>query len=195
MHLRNTCSYKLQCFFQNYCDMTRYVFMPDFHHRTAWCHVACLSILCRLLWWALSWSRSTVNTYIAPVHTPIPNLPISGGCRLTTCPNFLCWYGFFPAYQPWPTNPHCNKLGWFFLSRRPCHVNVNGTLPQSAEAITGVPQCAAIGSFLFGIFVNVLPDRLSGIYQGFHVHLHMTARHSSTNRVVMPTCGHGATFW
>ncbi len=107
--------------------------------------------------------------------------------------SLLTW--FFPGYQPWPTNSHCNKLGWFFLSRRACHVNVNGTLPQSAEAITGVPQCAFIGSLLFGIYVNGLPDRLSGIYHGAHVHLHMTARQSSTKRVVMPTCGHGAPFW
>ncbi len=40
-------------------------------------------------------------------------------------------------------------------------VNVNGTLSQMAEAISGVPQSSVKDSILFVIYVNDLPDHLS----------------------------------
>ncbi len=48
-----------------------------------------------------------------------------------------------------------------FLSRRTFQVNVNGTLSQMPEAISGVPQGFVIGRILFVIYVNDLPDHLS----------------------------------
>ncbi len=48
-----------------------------------------------------------------------------------------------------------------FLSRRTFKVNVNGSLSQMAEAISGVPQGSVIGPILFVIYVNDLPDHLS----------------------------------
>ncbi len=48
-----------------------------------------------------------------------------------------------------------------FLSRRTFQVNVNGTLSQMAEAISGVPQGSVIGPILFIIYANDLPGRLS----------------------------------
>ncbi len=48
-----------------------------------------------------------------------------------------------------------------FLSRRTFQVNVNGTLSQAAEAISGVPQGSVISPILFVIYVNYLLDRLS----------------------------------
>ncbi len=59
---------------------------------------------------------------------------------------------------------HCPiVISWVecFLSRRTFQVNVNGTLSQMAEAISGVPQGSVIGPTLFVIYVNDLTDRLS----------------------------------
>ncbi len=48
-----------------------------------------------------------------------------------------------------------------FLSRRTFQVNVNGTLPQMDNAISGIPQGFARDPILFFIYVNDLPDHLS----------------------------------
>ncbi len=47
-----------------------------------------------------------------------------------------------------------------YMSRRTFQVNVNGTLSQIAETISGVPQGSVIGPILFVIYANYLPDRL-----------------------------------
>ncbi len=47
------------------------------------------------------------------------------------------------------------------ISRRTFQINVNGTLSQMAEAISGVPEGSVIGSVLFVIYVNALPHHLS----------------------------------
>ncbi len=47
-----------------------------------------------------------------------------------------------------------------FLSRRTIQVNVNRTLSQTAEAISGVPLGSVIGPILIVIYVNDLPDHL-----------------------------------
>ncbi len=53
-------------------------------------------------------------------------------------------------------------ISWIecFLSRGTFQVNINGTISQIAEAISGVPQGSVIGPILFFIYVNDLPDRL-----------------------------------
>ncbi len=58
---------------------------------------------------------------------------------------------------------YCIVISWVecFLSRRTFQVNVNGTLSQMAEAISGVPQFSVIGPILFVIYVNDLFDHLS----------------------------------
>ncbi len=48
-----------------------------------------------------------------------------------------------------------------FLSRRTFQVNVNETLSQMPEAISGVPQGSVIGPIIFVINFNNLPDNLS----------------------------------
>ncbi len=48
-----------------------------------------------------------------------------------------------------------------FLNQRTFQVNVNGTLSQMVEAVSGVPQGSAIGPILFVIYVNDRPDRVS----------------------------------
>ncbi len=48
-----------------------------------------------------------------------------------------------------------------FLSRRTFQVNANGTLSQTAEAISGAAQGSAPGPILFVIYATDLPDRLS----------------------------------
>ncbi len=48
-----------------------------------------------------------------------------------------------------------------FLSQRSFQVNVNGTLSQMAEAISGIPHDSVIGPILFIIYVNYLPNHFS----------------------------------
>ncbi len=57
------------------------------------------------------------------------------------------------------------KISWVecFLSRRTVQVNVNGTLSQTAEAISDVPDGFVIGPILFFIYVNDMHDHLSAI--------------------------------
>ncbi len=61
-------------------------------------------------------------------------------------------YGIVPIVISWV---EC------FLSRQTFRVNVNGTLSEMAEAISGIPQGFAIGPILFVIYVNNLPDHSS----------------------------------
>ncbi len=66
--------------------------------------------------------------------------------------NKLRGYGITPIAISWVE---------FFLSRQTFKVNVNGTLSQIDEVISGVPQGSVIGPILFVIYVNDLHDRLS----------------------------------
>ncbi len=61
-------------------------------------------------------------------------------------------YGIAPIVISWV---NC------FLSRQTFQVNVNGTLSQMAEAISGVPQGSVTGPILFVIYANDLPNHLS----------------------------------
>ncbi len=48
-----------------------------------------------------------------------------------------------------------------FLSQWAFQVNLNETLSQTTEAISGVPQGSVIGPIIFAIYVYDLPDNLS----------------------------------
>ncbi len=61
-------------------------------------------------------------------------------------------YGIAPIIISWA---EC------LLSQRTFQLNVNGTLSQMAEAISGVQQGSVIGPMLFVIYVNDLPDHWS----------------------------------